>query len=172
VRDAVAGVVDELNQRAGHEVAWCCNELWDEGFVVGVRREHAGALREQAQRAGAHKAIELEVEGAFHTPLMSDAQRTFATALADLRLREANGDPALRATVYSNVTGAPYESLAQVLEVLPAQLCRPVRWAQILGHVKRRSERIARVILPPPGDQLAGMLKVQSPALYSKHVLI
>jgi [acyl-carrier-protein] S-malonyltransferase len=171
-RDTVSHLVDELNQSLGQEVSWLCNDLWDEAFVVGVRREHSGALRDRAQTADAQKVIELEVEGAFHTPLMREAQRAFASALARVRGPGASGEPALRAAVYSNVTGAPYETIAQVFDVLPTQICSPVRWAQILAHVKRWSEPITRVILPSPGEQLAGMLKMQSPALHSKHILI
>jgi 3-oxoacyl-(acyl-carrier-protein) synthase/malonyl CoA-acyl carrier protein transacylase/surfactin synthase thioesterase subunit/acyl carrier protein len=171
-REAVSRVVDELNQSLGQDVSWLCNHLWDEGFVVGTRREHSGVLCDRARAAGAQKAIELEVEGAFHTPLMRDAQRAFASALASVGAPPANGEPALHATVYSNVTGAPYETIAQVFDLLPAQICSPVRWAQILTHVKRRSERITSVILPSPGEQLAGMLKMQSQSLHSKHILL
>jgi [acyl-carrier-protein] S-malonyltransferase len=171
-RDTVSHVVDELNQSLGQEVSWLCNDLWDEGFVVGVTREHSGALRDRAQAAGAQRVIELEVEGAFHTPLMREARRAFASAMASVRALGSRGEPALRATVYSNVTGAPYETIAQVFDLLPTQICSPVRWAQILAHVKRRSERITSVILPSPGEQLAGMLKRQSQALHSKHIVI
>jgi [acyl-carrier-protein] S-malonyltransferase len=129
-------------------------------------------LCDRARAAGAQKAIELEVEGAFHTPLMREAQRAFASALASVGAPRANGEPALHATVYSNVTGAPYETIAQVFDLLPAQICSPVRWAQILTHVKRRSERITSVILPSPGEQIAGMLKMQSQSLHSKHILL
>ena len=171
-RDTVSRLLDDLNHSRGQEVSWLCNELWDDGFVAGVRREDSSALRDRAETAGARKAIELEVEGAFHTPLMREAQRAFAAALAGVRARRSSGEAPLRATVYSNVTGAPYGTIAEVFDLLPTQICSPVRWAQVLAHVKSRSERITSVILPAPGEQLAGMLKMQSPALHSKHTPI
>jgi 3-oxoacyl-(acyl-carrier-protein) synthase/malonyl CoA-acyl carrier protein transacylase/surfactin synthase thioesterase subunit/acyl carrier protein len=171
-RDAVSRLLDDLNQRLGQEVSWLCNELWDEGFVVGVRREDVGALRDRAQAVGARRTIELEVEGAFHTPLMREAQRAFAGALASVTGLESSNEPTLRATVYSNVTGAPYKTIAEVFDLLPTQICSPVRWAQVLAHVKSRGERITSVIMPSPGEQLAGILKMQSLALHSKHTLV
>src|SRR5439155_9982993 len=48
-RDAVSRVVDELNQSLGQDVSWLCNDLWDEGFVVGTKREHAGVLCDRAR---------------------------------------------------------------------------------------------------------------------------
>jgi [acyl-carrier-protein] S-malonyltransferase len=171
-RDEVSFLLEELNRSAGQEASWICNELWNEGFVVGVRREQAGVLRERAAAAGAQKTIELEVDGAFHTPLMRDAQRTLAEALSGVSRLRAMGASRLCATVYSNVKGAPYETIGEILDLLPLQIRSPVRWAQTLAHVKKGSDRIMEVILPAPGEQLAAMLKVQSPSLHSKHVAI
>lgn len=171
-RAEISRLVDELNGRSEREVAWLSNELWDEGFVVGVKREHSSALRDRADAAGAGKTIELDVEGAFHTPLMREAQEPFANALGRVAQRWSRDAIELRETVYSNVTGAPYATLAEVLELLPKQICTPVRWGQTLGHIKRGREPVARVVLPEPGEQLAGMLKMQSPGLYSKHIVI
>jgi [acyl-carrier-protein] S-malonyltransferase len=171
-RDSVACLVESLNLRCGQDVSWICNELWDEGFVVGVRQEQAATLREQARAAGARQAIELKVEGAFHTPLMKEAQGAFADALAKIEGLRQNGQPTLRRTIYSNVTGAPYQSISEVFELLPQQISSPVRWRQVLAHASHGPDRIASVILPGPGKRLAGMLKNQSRALYRKHNLI
>jgi [acyl-carrier-protein] S-malonyltransferase len=167
--DAVSILIDDLNRSRGKEVSWLCNELWDEGFVVGVIQEEADALREQARAAGARQAIQLEVEGAFHTPLMQEAQGAFADALARL---QSSSEPTLRTTVYSNVTGAPYQSVGEVMELLPQQICSPVRWIQVLTHVSGLPERITSVIVPAPGEQIAGMLKNQSRALYHRRNLV
>jgi hypothetical protein len=103
---------------------------------------------------------------------MKEAQGTFADALAKVGGPRQHGEPTLRKTVYSNVTGAPYQSIGEVFELLPRQISSPVRWRQVLAHASRRPDRIASVILPGPGKQLAGMLKKQSPALYRRHNLI
>jgi [acyl-carrier-protein] S-malonyltransferase len=171
-QEAVSRVVQDINLRRGEDCSWLCNELWDEGFVVGVRQEEVARLHERARAAGARQTLELKVEGAFHTPLMRDAQRTFTEALGTLEGLQRNGKAALRTTVYSNVTGAPYGSVGDVFELLPQQIGRPVLWRQALAHAGRRSERITSVILPGPGKQLAGMLKRQSSTLYRMHSLI
>lgn len=170
--EEVERLVDDLNQNLGRPVAWLCNELWEEGFVVGVTREHAGVLCDLAQAVGVEKLVELEVEGAFHTPLMRTAQQAFTSALADVTKGWSGLERALPATVYSNVMGRPYETFAEALDLLPRQICSPVLWAQTLAHVKRRSERISGVILPAPASQVAGMLKMQSQFLYGKHIVI
>jgi [acyl-carrier-protein] S-malonyltransferase len=171
-RDAVTRLVDDLNQNLDQPVSWLCNELWHEGFVVGVRRDEATALCDRAQLAGAEKVIELQVEGAFHTQLMQEAQQTFAGTLAGVAGRWSGGERTLRATVYSNVKGGPYETIGEVVDLLPRQICSPVLWAQTLAHVKSRRERITGVIVPSPADQIAGMLKMQSQVLHAKHTVI
>lgn len=171
-RDRIARIVEQVNGELGQASAWLCNELWDDGFVVGLRREAAACVRARAEGAGAQRIVELEVEGAFHTPLMREAQRVFETALAGVAGSAANPKRSLAMTVYSNVTGAPYETISQVFDLLPAQICSPVRWSQSIAHVRKGAERIATVVLPAPGEQLAGILKLQSPALHAKHTLI
>jgi [acyl-carrier-protein] S-malonyltransferase len=170
--DGIERLVDDLNQNLGQPVAWLCNELWEEGFVVGVKREQAAVLCDLALAVGVEKVVELEVEGAFHTPLMRDAQQAFAGALAGVAERWSSRERSLPATVYSNMKGRPYETFAEVLDLLPGQICSPVLWAQTLAHVKSRSERITSVVLPSPASQLVGMLKMQSPFLHSKHIVI
>src|SRR5262249_49367911 len=128
---------------------------------------------ERAHAAGAQRAIELRVEGAFHTPLMKEAQCAFAEALANIEGLQSSGEPTLPRAVYSNVTGAPYQSLGEVVELLPQQISSPVRWSQVLRHASDLPDRrISSVILPGPGEQLAGMLKKQSRALYGRHSLV
>ena len=125
-------------------------------------------MRELADAMGVRQAIELEVDGAFHTPLMERAGSAFAKALAtmlELRSRSASMPSTI---VYSNVTGLPYRSVGEVVDLLPRQISSPVRWSQVVTHASGLPVRLTSVILPSPGHQLEGMLRNQSPSLYSK----
>ncbi len=67
---------------------------------------------------------DLQVSGAFHTPLMTSACAPLAAALAAVPIAM----PAV--PVYSNVTGRPYASPDEIRRSLVQQVVAPVRWAE------------------------------------------
>lgn len=103
---------------------------------------------------------------------MLGAQADFHEALTKISSLKAKASEPLDKVVYSNVTGAPYRSIAEIMECLPRQIWNPVRWSAVLAHVGRSPHPISAVILPSPSDQLAGMLKKQNAILYAKHMQI
>jgi [acyl-carrier-protein] S-malonyltransferase len=92
------------------------------GDVAGV--EEAMVL---AKEAGAKRAVQLNVSGAFHSPLMEPAADGLRAFLAEIEF----ADPAF--PVISNATATPVSTGADARELLVRQLTSPVRWSESVG---------------------------------------
>jgi [acyl-carrier-protein] S-malonyltransferase len=101
-----------------------------EGQVV-ISGDRAGIADAQSRAAdvGAKKVIELNVSGAFHSPLMAPAAEGLAQRLASTDFR----DPAI--PVISNVTAAPIRSGDEARSLLVEQLTSPVRWSASIARM-------------------------------------
>ena len=102
------------------------------------------------QRAGdiGCRARELDVGGAFHSPLMAPAAQVLADALARTPVRE----PAF--PVLSNGSTRPFEDIrAELAE----NLLKPVRWREILLELQARGA--ANFFECGPGSVLTGLVK-------------
>lgn len=114
------------------------------GDVAGVREG-----MEFASEAGARRVVELNVSGAFHSPLMEVAEAGLAAHLAGLSF----ADPS--APVYANVHAAPVTTGDESRTRLVEQLTAPVRWAaSITAMVEAGVDRFAEI---GPGRVLAGL---------------
>lgn len=116
------------------------------GDVPAVQR-----AMELAKEAGARRVVQLNVSGAFHSPLMEVA----APGLSDQLEKAAVTDPAF--PVVSNVTAAPVSDAATAKRLLVEQLTSPVRWtASVRAMLERGPERFLEI---GPGSVLAGLLR-------------
>jgi [acyl-carrier-protein] S-malonyltransferase len=97
----------------------CPGQIVISGDVAAV---DAGIVR--AKEAGARRAVRLAVSIASHSPLMADAARGFAEALAATPFAEPTYP------VFGNVTAAPLSDVASIREELTVQLTRSVRWTE------------------------------------------
>lgn len=91
--------------------------------VSGIRT----AVTEVGVRAlanGAADAVELNVAGAFHSPLMEEAALRFTHVLDELPLRRGH------VPLVSSVTARPVDDLRAYREILAAQIIYPVRWEE------------------------------------------
>lgn len=84
--------------------------------------ERAGA---QLKEAGARRVIPLNVSGAFHSPLMDEAESGLREQLEQIEIV----DP--RFPVVSNVTGEGVTAGNEGRELLVRQLTSPVRWVSV-----------------------------------------
>jgi [acyl-carrier-protein] S-malonyltransferase len=101
------------------------------------------ALRDEGVRT-----LELNVAGAFHSPLMADAVPEWVAALAATYIR----DP--RVPVYSCVTAKP---IADIRLQLAEALTSPVRWRETV--LALQAAGVERFVDAGPGKVLAGMVK-------------
>ena len=114
------------------------------GDVAGV---HEGM--EKAKEAGAKRAIELNVSGAFHSPLMEPAETGLKAHLAEV----AFADPSV--PVLCNVLASPVTTGDSARDLLVKQLTAPVRWSASIAAMTGAG--VDRYIELGPGNVLAGL---------------
>lgn len=119
VRDVCAAVSAETGGVLVLANDNCPGQIVISGDVAAV---DAGIAR--AKEAGAKRAVKLNVSIASHSPLMAEASRAFAGALAETPFDEPDYP------VYANVTAAPVSGPDAIREELTVQLTRSVRWTE------------------------------------------
>ena len=135
----VDGVVQAANFNSPGQIAIS-------GEITAVQ-----AAMEKAKEAGAKKAVELVVSGAFHSPLMAEAQKGLTEALEATNIK----DTAI--PVYSNVEAQPVQDSAKIRSLLIAQLTKPVLWQNIIEQmIQDGYEQFCEV---GPGKVLKGLHK-------------
>lgn len=102
----------------------CPGQLVISGSLAGVT-----AAMEEMTRAGAKRALLLEVGGAFHSPLMEPAREDLAEAIRETVFAVPV------CPVYQNVTARPETDPAIIRENLIAQLTGAVRWTQTIENM-------------------------------------
>ena len=114
---------------------------------------HAGLARaiELLKARGVTRIIELQVAGAFHSRLMSEAGRRFAPALAQAEMKM----PSI--PVYHNFTAAPAADPAEMRLLLEKQVSGSVRWEESLRRAA--AEGALNVIEFGPGNVLTGLAR-------------
>jgi [acyl-carrier-protein] S-malonyltransferase len=97
----------------------------------------------------------LPVSGAFHTSLMESAVEPFRQGLKKIPIEK----PIV--SVHSNVDGKRYRDASHILNQLPKQIVKPVKWEQTLHILYERSqgEAFPRTFETAPGRSLITILK-------------
>ncbi len=152
---AIIGLPNEVVERLCQEIT--------EGVVVPANYNSPGqlvvsgdtaaveALIPRAKAAGARLAKKLEVNGAFHSPLMTSARDKLAAAIAATPFRPP------RYAIYPNVTARATKDPHHLKELLTEQLTAPVRWAQTLQNMW--ADGIRTFYELGPGNVLVGLVK-------------
>jgi [acyl-carrier-protein] S-malonyltransferase len=116
-----ATVIESLIRELG-VAAVVANRNGATQIVVSGPRADVDRLGSRAQEAGAAAIFRLPVAGAFHSPLMEDAQDAFAPIVASLPLRRGS------TPLVSSVSGDLVVDVEQYRRDLSGQICAPVRW--------------------------------------------
>lgn len=103
------------------------------------------------KEAGAKRALKLNVNGAFHSPLMEPARVDLAKAIAETKFM----DP--RCPIYQNVDAKAHTNPAEIKENLISQLTSPVRWSQCVSAMI--ADGATEFVECGPGTVLAGLIK-------------
>ena len=106
---------------------WPVNFNTPEQTVVAAREADLDSFLDAMKTQGV-RCLRLNVSGAFHSPLMQEASRELAEALAVTDL-QTPGMP-----VYSNVSGLPYD-LADARQLLSKQASSPVKWTDTIKNL-------------------------------------
>ncbi|MGB9483527.1 MAG: ACP S-malonyltransferase [Candidatus Dormiibacterota bacterium] len=137
----------------------CCvvaNDNAPGQVVVSGSRAGVERLSELAKDAGARRVVQLNVGGAFHSPLMAQAAEAFASLLDQVQLEKP------RFPVAAGVTGTLSRTAAEIRGGLREQLTGRVRWVEVVGAL---AEAGAETFWEcGPGTTLAGLGKRILPA--------
>ncbi|MDW3648170.1 MAG: ACP S-malonyltransferase [Bacteroidia bacterium] len=118
--------------------------------ISGSKAGIAKAI-EMAQEKGARRAIELPVNGAFHSPLMEPARVELAEGIEQTQFSDT------RIPVYQNVDAKAHSSAAEIKANLLQQLTSSVRWTQTMQNMIAAGA--SEFIEVGPGKALSGMAK-------------
>jgi [acyl-carrier-protein] S-malonyltransferase len=97
------------------------------------------------------RAVKLNVSGAFHSPLMSEAAETFSTVLKDMPFNDA------AIPVLSNTDPTPSTDAAELKARLTKQMTGAVRWREI--SLALPGLGVTAVTEVGPGKVLVGIMK-------------
>ncbi|MFH0854996.1 MAG: ACP S-malonyltransferase [Candidatus Omnitrophota bacterium] len=148
VLDLDAVRVKEICAASGAEIA----NLNSPGqVVISGKAEAIDKAVVLCNEAGAKRVIPLEVSGAFHSSLMSEASAGLKEELDKIGISE----PIV--SVVSNYTALPQDKTAQIRENLVRQVCSPVRWEDSMRFML--SKGITQFYEFGPGKVLKGLMR-------------
>lgn len=120
-------------------------------IVISGEAAAVEQARELAKAAGARMVKPLPVSGAFHSPLMADAEAGLRAELDGVPFR----DP--KFPVVANATAEPVREAAAARSSLVRQLTAPVRWTQSILRIA--DEGVDQFVELGPGKVLTGLLR-------------
>jgi [acyl-carrier-protein] S-malonyltransferase len=142
--------VEDICQRTSEVVVPanynCPGQLVISGTIAGIDK-----ACEMMTKAGAKRAIKLNVGGAFHSPLMETARVELEHAIVNTEIKS----PAC--PIYQNIDAKPYIKPEEIKRNLVAQLTGAVRWTQTVTHMLQDSATSFTEV--GPGSVLQGLVK-------------
>lgn len=145
--EEVATLLAEGGEKLGVSIA---NLNCPQQVVISGRKEGLEWAKTRLLEGGARRVIPLNVDGAFHSSLMTEAREEFAQRMAEVSF-SAPSHP-----VISNVTAEEF-SLDTISSLLVEQLTSPVRWE---ASIRRMEEAgVTKYLEIGPGNTLTGMVR-------------
>lgn len=146
--------VEEACRRVREEEdgrVWPANYNCPGQVVISGEEDAAARAAELCTEAGARRAIQLKVAGAFHSPLMQPAADKLEEKLQQTPFTQPDYP------VLANVTGDPVEDPDQIRDLLARQVTSPVRWSASMNWcVEQGAEKFIEL---GPGRVLRGLLR-------------
>lgn len=141
------------------EVERCCAEVGTNVVVANYNcpgqvvisgdRASVDAAIEKCKAAGAKRALPLQVSGAFHSPLIENANATLGENIERVIFRDAE------IPVVTNVDGKAHTSGPKIKENLLRQMASSVRWTTTLETL--RDAELDAIVEVGPGSVLSGL---------------
>ena len=144
-------VIDLCQSYEGNGVAVPANFNSPGQVVISGTINAVDWVIKSSKDAGARMAIELNVSGAFHSPLMSPARENLAEMINSLEISDTVYP------VFTNVDAKPVTKDIDIKSSLIRQLENPVLWAKSILEMK--SKGINHFIEVGPGKVLQGLNK-------------
>ena len=140
--EAVCAAIDDIVVPANYNTV---GQLVISGSKSGIAAAIA-AVQEQGK-----KAIELSVNGAFHSPMMEPARIELAEGIEKTPFND------IQIPIYQNVTALPHTNKDEIKTNLLAQLTSPVRWTQTMQAMIAAGA--TEFVEAGPGKVLSGLVK-------------
>lgn len=149
---AVIGMNRELLGEICNETgAFIANLNCPGQIVISGTKERVANAMKIAKERGAKLAIQLQVSGAFHSPLMSSA----AEGLTSYIVKTEIADPVL--PVIGNTTARELATAEMVRDELIEQVCNCIRWEDTIRYMLSRG--VDNFIEIGPGEVLTGLVQ-------------
>jgi [acyl-carrier-protein] S-malonyltransferase len=132
-------------------LVWPANYNSPGQLVISGETESAARAARLCEEAGARKVIQLQVAGAFHSPLMESAAERLKPELETAKITEP------KFPVITNVSGKPSNSPEDIKKNLLKQITHPVRWKQSMQWCI--DNNISCFYETGPGRVLCGLLR-------------
>jgi len=124
----------------------CPGQIVISGNIDAVQR-----AMEMAKNQGAKKAIQLNVSGAFHSPLVSSAEDELVSYIKGFKIKDAGID------VICNADAGIVSSKEDIIDALSRQLTNPVLWSDSMNLLLKRWDGV--ILEAGPGKVLTGLMK-------------
>jgi [acyl-carrier-protein] S-malonyltransferase len=150
---AILGLDDDTAEESctGLEGVWVANYNAPGQVVIAGTKEGVTDASEVARKLGAKRVTQLNVAGAFHTPLMEPASRRLRKALSSTRFLLPE------VPVVANLDARAHRGAGEWRSLLSGQLTSPVRWRQSMQTLG--SLGTTCVVEVGPGEVLASLTK-------------
>jgi [acyl-carrier-protein] S-malonyltransferase len=143
--------VEEICRNIDNEIVVAANYNCPGQLVISGSIEGVRIACEQLKAAGAKRALQLQVGGAFHSPLMEPAREELEIAINATKFSTPI------CPVYQNVDAKAYSNPDDIKRNLIAQLTSPVRWTQIVLNMV--ADGATNFTESGPGNVLEGLVK-------------
>jgi [acyl-carrier-protein] S-malonyltransferase len=161
--DKVDEIVNAYRQESQAVIA-VANYNTDSQIVISGALAAVEQVSERLKSAGAKRVMPLPVGGAFHSPLMSAAAKSFTEYLSDFDFNNA------QMPVVTNVDATLTTQGAEAQLKLGKQIDHSVCWTQTMSRMIRQ-EGVDTVVEFGPGKVLTGMFKKMFPEVRLYNVL-
>jgi [acyl-carrier-protein] S-malonyltransferase len=141
----------ELNDSESGNIVVAANYNSPAQVVISGSRDYLREVALQFKEEGARMVKELQVSGAFHSPLMEDAKEKLAEKINSTKFESAN------VPVFTNVEAEAETDAEKLKELLISQLTSPVRWSETMQNMHRFGIRKFTEI--GAGKVLGGLVK-------------
>jgi len=121
-------------------------------IVISGDKKACRRAKDLALKAGAIKAVRLEVAGAFHTRMMSGAAKALGRALADAEITEPS-----QTRIIANIDAEYYPTREKIKEGLIKQLTCPILWQKCMERLL--DDGVENFYEIGPGRVLTGLMK-------------
>mgnify|MGYP001189938063 CR=1 FL=1 len=135
----------------------CPKQVVISGTINAVK-----SIMNSAKKNGARMTVELNVSGAFHSPLMASAREALAEKLNSIEISDS------QIPVYVNVDAKPVKNSNEIISSLIRQLENPVLWLETITNLKK--DGFSSFLEIGPGKVLQGLNKRIDRLLQTKSI--